>query len=176
MKTLQKFVTVIVFLMALQACQKDEAATELLNSKNLVTQEARMYNPPWVYVMDWRFSRETCATGPGVCFKNNDGDIFVNGDSSTDSSAEVKEIFLRLLKDNTDEDNGVIAFRNEKDFIRLAFSRSLEEDSFIISKDVSLREDITLKLNKKNIILLAGEYALDYSRFKNGEVLIPVKN
>ncbi|CAM1364914.1 conserved hypothetical protein [Tenacibaculum sediminilitoris] len=176
MKKLQNFVIVGVVLMALQACQKEDTANELLNNKNLEVKQARAYYAPWVYVMDWRFSRGTCTTGPGVCFKNDYGDILVYGSVSSDSSEEVKETFSKLMEGNNDEDNGVIAFRNEGESLRLVFSRSLEEENFIISEDVYLREDVATKLDKTNVVLQAGEYVVDYSRFKNGEVLIPVKN
>lgn len=176
MKQLQNFVLVGITFMMLQACQKEDTTNELLNNKSLEVKQARMYNPPWVYVMDWRFSRETCATGPGVCFKNDDGDILVYGNASSSSSEEVKEVFSKLMEGNNDEDKGVIAFRNEGESLRLIFSRSLEEENFIISEDVTLREDVAAKLNKTNITLQAGKYVVDYSRFMNGEVLIPVKN
>ncbi|TDQ27586.1 hypothetical protein [Tenacibaculum caenipelagi] len=176
MKQLQNFVFVGIAFVMLSSCQKEDSANELLNNTNLEVKQARMYNPPWVYVMDWRFSRETCATGPGVCFKNDDGDILVYGNASSGSSEEVKETFSKLMEGNNDEDNGVIAFRNEGESLRLVFSRSLEEEDFIISEDVYLRGDIVKELEKTNITLRAGKYVVDYSRFKNGEVLIPVKN
>ncbi|MFT7898669.1 hypothetical protein VBY74_01680 [Tenacibaculum ascidiaceicola] len=176
MKQLQNFVFVGVAFMMLQACQKEDTTNELLNNKNLEVKQARAYYAPWVYVMDWRFSRGTCTTGPGVCFKNDYGDILVYGNVSSGSSEEVKETFSKLMEGNNDEDNGVIAFRNEGESLRLVFSRSLEEEDFIISEDVSLRDDIVKELGKTNIILQAGKYVVDYSRFKNGEVLIPVKN
>lgn len=176
MKRLQNFVIVGIAFMMLQACQKEETANELLNNTNLEVKQARAYYAPWVYVMDWRFSRGTCTTGPGVCFKNDYGDILVYGNASSGSSEEVKEVFFKLMEGNNDEDNGVIAFRNEEEAVRLVFSRSLEEEDFIISEDVTLREDVAAKLGKTNIVLRAGKYVVDYSRFKNGEVLIPVKN
>lgn len=176
MKQLQNFVFVGVAFMMLQACQKEDTTNELLNNKNLEVKQARAYYAPWVYVMDWRFSRGTCTTGPGVCFKNDYGDILVYGSASSGSSEEVKETFSKLMEGNNDEDNGVIAFRNEGESLRLVFSRSLEEEDFIISEDVSLRDDIVKELGKTNITLQAGKYVVDYSRFKNGEVLIPVKN
>lgn len=77
MKRLQNFVIVGIVLMMLQACQKEDTANELLNNTNLEVKQARAYYAPWVYVMDWRFSRGTCTTGPGVCFKNDYGDILV---------------------------------------------------------------------------------------------------
>ncbi|RLK00368.1 MULTISPECIES: hypothetical protein [Tenacibaculum] len=176
MKRLQNFVIVGIVLMMLQACQKEDTANELLNNTNLEVKKARAYYAPWVYVMDWRFSRGTCTTGPGVCFKNDYGDILVYSNASSDSSEEVKETFSKLMEGNNDEDNGVIAFRNEGESLRLVFSRSLEEEDFIISENVSLREDIVAELGKADITLQAGKYVVDYSRFKNGEVLIPVKN
>ncbi|MCG7503357.1 hypothetical protein MHM83_15930 [Tenacibaculum sp. Mcav3-52] len=87
---------------------------------------------------------------------------------------EVKEIFSKLREGNNDEDNGMIAFRNEGESLRLVFFRSLEED-FIISEDISLRDYIAKELGKTNITLQANKYVVDYSRFKNGEVLIPLK-
>lgn len=176
MKRLQNFVIVGIVLMMLQACQKEDTANELLNNTNLEVKQARAYYAPWVYVMDWRFSRGTCTTGPGVCFKNDYGDILVYGNASSGSSEEVKETFSKLMEGNNDEDNGVIAFRNEGESVRLVFSRSLEEEGFIISENVTLREEVATKLDKTNITLQAGKYVVDYSRFKNGEVLIPVKN
>ncbi|RSC93731.1 hypothetical protein [Tenacibaculum singaporense] len=176
MKQLQNFVLVGVVFMMLQACQKEDTANELLNNKNLEVKQARAYYAPWVYVMDWRFSRGTCTTGPGVCFKNDYGDILVYGNTSSGSSGEVKEIFSKLMEGNNDEDNGVIAFRNEGESLRLVFSRSLEEEDFIISEEISLRDDIVKELGETNITLQAGKYVVDYSRFKNGEVLIPLKN
>ncbi|AZJ36077.1 hypothetical protein [Tenacibaculum singaporense] len=176
MKQLQNFVLVGVAFMMLQACQKEDTANELLNNKNLEVKQARAYYAPWVYVMDWRFSRGTCTTGPGVCFKNDYGDILVYGNASSGSSDEVKEIFSKLMEGNNDEDNGVIAFRNEGESLRLIFSRSLEEEDFIISEEISLRDDIVKELGETNITLQAGKYVVDYSRFKNGEVLIPLKN
>lgn len=176
MKRLQNFVIVGIVLMMLQACQKEDTANELLNNTNLEVKQARAYYAPWVYVMDWRFSRGTCTTGPGVCFKNDYGDILVYSNASSGSSEEVKETFSKLMEGNNDEDNGVIAFRNEGESVRLVFSRSLEEEGFIISEDVTLREEVATKLDKTNITLQAGKYVVDYSRFKNGEVLIPVKN
>lgn len=68
----------------------------------------------------------------------------------------------------------MIAFRNEGESLRLVFFRSLEED-FIISEDISLRDYIAKELGKTNITLQANKYVVDYSRFKNGEVLIPLK-
>ncbi|GFD93286.1 hypothetical protein KUL156_21440 [Alteromonas sp. KUL156] len=68
----------------------------------------------------------------------------------------------------------MIASRNEGESLRLVFSRSLEED-FIISEDISLRDYIAKELGKTNITLQANKYVVDYSRFKNEEVLIPLK-
>ena len=175
MKQLQIFAFVGVAFVMLSSCQKEDSTNELLNSTNLEVNQARLNNPPWVYVMDWRFSRETCATGPGVCFKNDDGDILVYGNASSGSSEEVKEVFSKLMEGNTDEDNGVIAFRNDDDSLRLVFSRSLEEENFIISEEVLLRDAISKELERERVVLPAGKYAVDYSRFENGEVVIPVK-
>ncbi|GFD81945.1 hypothetical protein KUL118_48070 [Tenacibaculum sp. KUL118] len=69
----------------------------------------------------------------------------------------------------------MIAFRNEGESLRLVFSRSLEEEDFIISEDISLRDYIAKELGKTNITLQANKYVVDYSRFKNEEVLIPLK-
>ena len=158
------------------ACQNEETSEELVKENS---NEARPIMAPWEIVMDWRFSRGTCATGPGICFKDGDGDIvtfysYAAPGSSGDTGA-LQDEFDKLLRGNNDLDSGVIAFRNDDNGVRLVFSRSLEEESFVVSENFELSAALAEKLGRKSVVIPAGKYYVDRSRFRNGEVVVPVK-
>lgn len=167
----------IIGVSAFLACQNEELSNNSLNEEvSTVQNETRPQMAPWEIVMDWRFSRGTCATGPGVCFMDGDGDIVtfysIAEPGGSGESGELQHEFDKLLRGNNDMDSGVIAFRNEEKGLRLVFSRSLEEESFVVSENYHLNEKLASKLGLRKGVIPAGVYKVDRSRFKNGEVLI----
>lgn len=163
---------------ALWSCTQ-EANTESNNDATVqdVTVEAKAYYPPWVYVMDVRFSRDTCATGPGVCFQNGDGDIwdymFVsNGGSTID---EVRANLDRFdINDDDEDDIGVVAYQLEGEMLRVVFSRDLEEEYFVVSSDKRLEEGLAAALGKASVTIPKGEYRVNKENFEHGEALVAV--
>ncbi|MDY8134901.1 hypothetical protein [Aquimarina sp. 2201CG5-10] len=163
------------------ACSKEDetitSTTQSTSSKHSGIYQ--QHNAPWVLSMDWRFSFGSCATGPGVCFTDGDGDIVIdwgyvnNSGSGTGYTEHLQEAFKVLMNGNNDPDNGVIAFRLEGDRLHMVFSRSLEESHFNITEDVVLRSNVTRELGKREIIIPAGRYSVDRSNFEHGEVTVP---
>jgi len=115
------------------------------------------YYASWIYVMDARFSRSTCWTGPGVCFKNGFGDIW-------DYS---------MVDNSTSDDVGPIGLHLENNQLHFRFFRSLEEDTFIIEEDVKLNESLAKALGKP-IVIRAGEYRVSYDRNKYGDSVVDI--
>ena len=177
MKTTLKTIFAAAFCsIVIWSCSKDETSNQVQDETQIETNvSAKAYYAPWVYVMDWRFSRGTCATGPGVCFQNDDGDIwdysFVsNGGSTID---EVKNNLVRFTT-SEDPDVGVIAYQLEGDMLRMVFSRSLEEEQLVISEDTDLGQGLAAMLGKASITIPRGSYRVNMGTFEHGEALVPI--
>lgn len=155
--------TTIALVVALVSCndelvKTDTQTTPAAVATGSVTPSPSIYYAYWVYVMDVRFSRATCATGPGVCFKNGFGDIW-------DYS---------FIDNSTDGDVGPIGVALTNNKIHVSFFRSLEEDAFIIDEDVAINSTLARALGKSEIILKAGKYAVDYTNYKFGEAYVTI--
>jgi len=183
-KTMKSYLKLIVgslfiFTMFL-ACNQEDAVPEV--SADL-TQEIDganrfIYYSPWEYVMDWRFSRAECASGPGICFRSEYGDIWDYGMSQGDPNDYVEEVRNRmnaLMEGNTDPDNGLIVFRMEGEVLHLVFSRDLEEGDLVVDRDQQLGADISAKLGAIGITIPEGVYEVDRSNFEYGETRISLK-
>ncbi len=144
------------------SCKEENEDLDFIESS---VNESTMKRAPWVYVMDPRFSRKTCATGPGVCFKNDDGDILEYGVAPANIGGVIYAMGAKSY----------IGYQRHGDKLRVFFSKSIEEDNLIVIEDVILRRDLTEKLGATKITLLAGEYPLNYENFKHGEAIIPIK-
>ncbi|WP_438711973.1 hypothetical protein ACSTS3_05725 [Aquimarina muelleri] len=170
----------LFFLSIVFACSKEEE-TVLIQKQNIDNKHSGVHMAPWTLSMDWRFSHGTCATGPGVCFKDGDGDIVIgwgsvfNNGGIISSAEQLHKAFKVLMDGNEDKDNGVIAFRVERDQLHMVFSRSLEEPDFILKEDVVLRKKLSIHLGMDEIIIPAGVYKVDRSNFEHGEVKVPFK-
>ncbi|WP_299260328.1 hypothetical protein [uncultured Aquimarina sp.] len=174
-------ITTLLILSVVFACVKeDETINEQKESEiRLKHSGVQAATAPWALAMDWRFSFGSCATGPGVCFTDGDGDIVIswgtlnNSGSGTGFVSELNQAFKLLLNDNDDPDNGVIAFRIEGDRLHMVFSRSLEERDFNLTEDVVLRSNVSRNLGMQEIIIPAGVYEVDRNNFEHGEVKVP---
>lgn len=111
-----------------------------------------------VYVLDVRFSRQTCATGPGVCFKDGFGNIWDYN------------YFDRWADDG---DVGPIGVELDGDQLRLVFYRSLEEDLFIIHEDVKVNESLCRALGR-SFTIKAGEYPVSFEGNEFGAALVSI--
>jgi hypothetical protein len=121
---------------------------------------------PWDYVMDWRYGR-TCSPGGGICFQNEDGDIFdywnysvstgdVPGDNGTDS--EVGPMYLRV----------------EDGRLHVIFCRSIESNRFSVDNDIRLSDRLQQALGSK-FTIKAGTYSVDYRTYKKyGEAFLTI--
>lgn len=151
MKTLKTLAMVAVLSLTM-SCQKEEISEvtpQLIDSEN-----ARFYNLFRVYVMDPRFSRATCATGPGVCFKDGVGHIWdYNFYDNSIGNNDVGPIGISLTEKG----------------LHLGFFRSLEEKELIIAEDAVLDQGVTNALGKKRIIIKAGRYSVAFNRLRHGE-------
>lgn len=107
--------------------------------------------------MDARYSRGTCSTGPGVCFKDGYGNIF--SPSFVDNTPD-------------DSDTGPIGMHLEGNKIHFTFFRSLEEDTFILQEDVRLNEKLASALGSNSIVLKAGRYTVSREKNKYGEAFV----
>ncbi|MEM7084703.1 MAG: hypothetical protein AAF489_00885 [Bacteroidota bacterium] len=162
------------------ACNKEESALPESADLTLEVQDTNryIYYSPWEYVMDWRFSRAECASGPGICFRSEYGDIWDYGLSQGDPNIYVEEVRFRmnqLMEGNTDPDNGLIVFRMEGEVLHMVFSRDLEESNLVIDRDEQLGADISAKLGAAGITIPEGVYEVDRSNFEYGEVRISLK-
>lgn len=147
-------------IIAVSCSQDDESVSIKQTNKQDHLSDAShsaRYNFPWEYVMDARYSRGTCSTGPGVCFKNGYGDIF--SPSFVDNTPD-------------DGDTGPIGMHLEGDKMHFTFFRSLEEDVFIIREDVQLNEKLATALGQPVIILKAGQYNVRFDAYKHGEAFV----
>lgn len=176
-KVLQLAMALVLATITFVACDKEEELIQdELTTNSTAISNQRAYFAPWVYVMDWRFSRGTCATGPGVCFQDGDGDILdytwlnVNGGGTY---TELAENFEKFTANDDDLDNGPMAFRIENRRLHIAFSRSLEETSLRIDRDVELPQALAAYLGKSSITIPAGSYEVDYANLKHGEAYVP---
>jgi hypothetical protein len=162
MKILNRMIVASVILASSVSCSHEEvipsAASEGL--PNAITSESNSARLNYwsVYVMDVRFSRETCATGPGVCFKDGFGDIW-------DYS---------LIDNSNDPDVGPIGVELAGDQLHLTFYRSLEEDTFIVQEDVAINETLCRALGKSSLSMKTGRYAVSYKTHKFGEALVDI--
>ena len=107
-----------------------------------------------IYVMDARFSRTTCSTGPGVCFKDGGGNIW-----SYDFA----------INPSDGGDVGTIGIDIAGASLHFSFFESLEEDSFVVEQDVKLNDEFAKALGKSVIVLKAGTYRVSYDNYKYGE-------
>lgn len=107
-----------------------------------------------IYVMDARFSRTTCSTGPGVCFKDGGGNIWS---------------YDFFISPSDGGDVGTIGIDIAAARLHFTFFESLEEDSFIVEEDVRLNDEFAKALGKSAIILKAGTYRVSYDNYKYGE-------
>ncbi len=158
-------------------CDKDDTVpvTNANLEQELNNSERGLFFP-WDYVMDWRYSRAECATGPGVCFRNGYGDIFrMYTKPGDDYVSEVTRFMDRLMADNDDPDDGLIVFSIEGNTLRLIFSRALEEDVFIVEEDQVIRGELAERLGREQISIPAGEYEVHYGSFEHGESYINVE-
>ncbi len=154
MKTIKLLIPVL--LISLASCQKEDLEQQNTNPSDVkITNESgRYYDEFRVYVMDSRFSRATCATGPGVCFQDGFGNIWD---------------YAFVDNNSDDPDVGPIGVSIVNDRLNLSFYRSLEERDFIIDRDVVVNPSLAKALGKKSIVLKAGRYPVSFERFINGE-------
>jgi hypothetical protein len=167
-----------ILLSTLVGCSKDEVQNQ---ENNVITEQAedqlRWHVFPWEYIMDTRFSRDTCGTGPGVCYSNEGGDIFGYGTSNdpNDYVGEVQQQLDILMEGNNDPEVGVVAYRLIDNTLQIVFSRSLEEQNFVVSENYELRSDLAEAFGRSSLILPRGEYQVDRSNFEHGEVRISLR-
>ena len=154
MKTL-KTLAVVALVSLTMSCQKDELPTTS-EGVNIETPRLNLFS---VYVMDARFSRTTCWTGPGVCFKDGFGNVWdYNFFDNQINNPDVGPIGVTLSGEN----------------LNLGFYRSLEEKEFILESDVVLTSSLANALGKKRIIMKAGAYPLSHTRLRNGEASVKI--
>ena len=167
----------ILFIITLTiACSNDEIAP--VENENLTFQENeanRWIYFPWEYVMDWRFSRGSCATGPGVCFKNEYGDIWGYEHNGNNPVGEITATMEGLMTGYEDPDEGLIVFRLEGESLHLIFSRSLEEEQFVVENDEVIRGELAERLRREQIVIPAGTYEVRYGNFEHGETYIKIE-
>ncbi|MDC8002559.1 hypothetical protein POV27_00720 [Aureisphaera galaxeae] len=166
----------LVILAVTIACDKDETVpTESADLVHQQTNTERGLYFPWDYVMDWRYSRLECATGPGVCFRNGYGDIFRMYTKGDDPVGEVTEMMARLMADYQDPEDGLIVFSIEGNTLNLIFSRELEEGQFIVESDEVIRGELAERLGRDQIVIPAGEYEVQYGNYEHGETHIEIE-
>ncbi|MEO8516343.1 MAG: hypothetical protein ABI426_06345 [Flavobacterium sp.] len=153
MKTIKLLIPALFISMV--SCQKDdlEPKNPTPTEVQSLNESGRYYDEFRVYVMDSRFSRTTCATGPGVCFQDGFGNIWDYAFIDNSDDPEVGPIGVSIVNDR----------------LSLSFYRSLEEDKFIIERDVTVNPSLARALGKRTIILKAGIYPVSFERFANGE-------
>ncbi|WP_103070407.1 hypothetical protein [Aquimarina sediminis] len=182
MKNKIKYIAITILMLSIVfSCVKEDEAT-IPQNESITHKHSGIHTAPWALAMDWRFSFGSCATGPGVCFTDGDGDIVIGWGSINNSGSggtgyvnELHKAFDTLLEGNNDLDSGVIAFRIEGDQLHMVFSRSLEERSFNVPEDVVLRSNLSRELGMQEIIIPAGVYEVDRSNFEHGEARVPFK-
>ena len=155
-----KNLLIIAFLIALVGCQ-DEGLTKSSSQSTVSAGDGQVSTPhlyyaSWIYVMDARFSSATCATGPGVCFKNGFGDIWDYAFFDNSLSGDV----------------GPVGVKVDDEKLHMSFFRSLEEDSFIVEEDVQLNDKLANALGKNVIVIKAGKYRVTFDNYKYGEALV----
>ncbi|GAB5398538.1 MAG: hypothetical protein Aureis2KO_01230 [Aureisphaera sp.] len=166
----------VTIIMVTVACDKDETAP--VESADLVHQQNdnnRGLYFPWDYVMDWRYSRLECATGPGVCFRNGYGDIFRFYTKGDDPVGEVTDTMNRLMEGNDDPEDGLIVFSMEGNTLHLIFSRDLEEGQFIVESDEVIRGELAASLGRDQVVIPAGEYEVQHGNYEYGETFIEIE-
>jgi hypothetical protein len=156
------FMSFVLLLLVLVSCHTEEELTApgklpASSQHDAVSDSPTRLYASWIYVMDVRFSRETCATGPGVCFKNDFGDIWN----------------YNFVDNSTDGDVGPVGVKLEKEQLHFTFFRSLEEDSFIIEEDVTLNNKLSRALGRR-ITLKAGNYPVSYDNYRYGEAYVDI--
>jgi hypothetical protein len=181
MKSYLKLMVGCLFVFSmLVACNQEESVLPESADLTLEVQSTNryIYYSPWEYVMDWRFSRAECASGPGICFRSEYGDIWDYGMSQGDPNDYVEEVRARmehLMEGNTDPDEGLIVFRLEGEVLHLVFSRDLEEGDLVVDRDQQIGADISAKLGAAGITIPEGVYEVDRTNFEYGEALISLK-
>jgi hypothetical protein len=152
MKTIKLLIPALFI--SLVSCQKEELLerneSQTTTNNNL---DSRYYDEFTIYVMDSRYSRGTCSTGPGVCFKDSFGHIWDYNLFNLVSNPDVGPVGVTLAENQ----------------ISLTFFRSLEEDVFIIEEDVTVNASLSRAFGKREIILKAGKYEVNYDENKYGK-------
>ncbi len=158
------------------SCQKESVdeiiTTEKLKNEITLTNRATE-NPPWIYVLDVRYSR-TCATGPGVCFKAEDGEIWNHDYKIVDEVPKVIE------DTHKDPDIGGMYLTLEGDKVHMVFAEKIESDVLVIQEDVYLPREMFKSQIEDGVVIKAGEYKINYEKYnKYGEtwvsMLAPLK-
>ena len=153
MKTIKLLIPALI--VSLTSCQKDDLQQKSTTPTAVKSEKefGRYYDEFRVYVMDSRFSRASCGTGPGVCFQDGFGNIWDYAFRDNSNDSEVGPIGVGIVNDH----------------INLSFYRSLEEDKFIIDRDVTVNPSLARALGKRSIVLKAGIYPVTFERFAHGE-------
>jgi hypothetical protein len=156
MKTIKLLISVLI--MTMVSCQKEDLEPKNTKISTVKTENnfGRYYDEFRVYVMDSRFSRGSCGAGPGVCFQDGFGNKWE----------------YALIDNSDNPDVGPIGVSIVNSSLNLSFYRSLEEDKFIIERDVTLNPSLTRALGKRNIVLKAGVYPVNFERVAHGESLV----
>lgn len=159
MKNLKNLGMTFMFSLVIMSCQKEELVSSNDNSTISDSKDSSTKGGLFrLYVMDARFSRATCSTGPGVCFKDGGGNVWdYNFYDRYVGNTEVGPMGISVLNNST---------------VGLGFYRNLEENEFIIERDVVLNPIFSRALGKTNITLKAGSYAVNRSRIENGEATV----
>jgi hypothetical protein len=158
MKLLNLLILGSVF--SLTACQdnevvkKDNPPVESIGTGNSGSDTGG--NSLRIYVLDVRYSRTTCSTGPGVCFKDGSGNIW-----SYD--------FIEVQGGGGEVGPLGVDVAGER--LHLTFFRPLEEDAFIVEQDVALNDNVSAALGK-SIVLKAGKYTVRHDAYKYGEAYV----
>ncbi|WP_459211789.1 hypothetical protein [Aquimarina rhabdastrellae] len=167
---MKKLFFMLAILALISSCQK-EAIEEVVAVENLdneiTSSKILAENPPWIYVLDARYSR-TCSTGPGVCFKNEEGEIwnFVYKTIEGDLPKEIRD-------DHEDPDIGGIYLTLEGDKVHFVFTEKVETDVLVIEEDVRLPRELFKEYVEDGVVIKAGEYKISYDRYeKYGEAWV----
>jgi len=188
MKSYIKLITTSLFISIIAiACNTEETVSEEseIISTNLNAEYGAHSFLPLTF--DWRYGSYHCYNGGGFCFNSFGGDgndnnnniiiyEFNNNINNDKINSEIKHHINQAMIGNEDPDNGVTVFQLEDNRLRMIFSRSLEEDSFIVEENEELHSSIARSLGRERIIIPAGEYQVDRTNFEHGETYIELQN
>jgi len=186
MKSYIKLITTSLFISIIAiACNTEETVSE---ESDIISANLNAEYGAHIFDLthDWRYGRG-CVNGGGFCFNSvggdgndNIGDNIIyefNSDVSSDEiNSEIRHHINQAMEGNEDPDNGVTVFQLEDNRLRMIFSRSLEEDSFIVEENEELHSSIVRSLGRERIIIPAGEYRVDRTNFEHGETYIELQN